>query len=169
MSRFALAILACFAVAACAGPDGLRSFQSNGPGPDEFSVLPVQPLEIPDNLNALPPPTPGGANRVDRNPIGEGIAALGGNAGAAYAGGIPAGDTALLTAAGRYGVPQGIRRTLAEEDAAFRGRRAAVGLGIFGGDRYFRAYAPQSLDAQAETRRFRQLGVATPTAPPPAQ
>ncbi|KAA9006038.1 DUF3035 domain-containing protein [Histidinibacterium aquaticum] len=168
--RLTIALIACVALTACAGGRvGLRDLSTNGAGPDEFSVLPRNPLEIPENLNALPPPTPGGSNRADRYPIGEGIAALGGNPAAAFAGGIPAQDQALVSAAARFGVPTDIRATVAEEDAAFRGRRGNFTSGLFGGDRYFSAYAPQSLDARAELTRFRQAGVRTPSAPPAGQ
>lgn len=167
MIRAALLCLACLGLSACAGQNvGLRDLSTNGAGPDEFSVLPTQPLVIPDNLSALPPPTPGGVNRTDRNPRGEAIAALGGQPSAAFAGGVPASDGALVSAVGRYGAPADIRSTLASEDAEFRGRRSGIGRGLFGGDRYFQAYAPQSLDARAELGRFRQAGVAVPTVPP---
>ena len=72
MRAFLLASLACGLLAAC----GARSGSS---GPDEFSVLPVEPLEIPRNLNVLPPPAPGGVNRADRDPRAEAVTALGGD------------------------------------------------------------------------------------------
>lgn len=71
MRAFLLAIFACGSLAAC----GARS---GSDGPDEFSVLPVKLLEIPATL-ALPPPTPDGVNRADRDPQAEAAAALGGN------------------------------------------------------------------------------------------
>jgi hypothetical protein len=167
MIRAALFFLACFGLSACAGQNvGLRDLSTNGAGPDEFSVLPTLPLVIPDDLSALPPPAPGGVNRTDRNPRGEAIAALGGQPAAAFAGGVPAADAALVAAAGRNGVPADIRGTLATEDAQFRGRGRGLGAGFFGGDRYFQAYASQSLDARAELGRFREAGVAVPTVPP---
>lgn len=167
MRRAATAMLACLALAACGG-GGLRSFE-RGAGPDEFGVLPNDPLVIPEDLSALPPPTPGGTNLADPAPIEGAIAALGGSAGAVQAGGIPAGDAALVAHAGRYGVDPAIRAELAAADARFRNRRAGGGiLGLFrGGDRYFSAYAAQALDAYAELVRFRNLGVQVPSAPPP--
>lgn len=155
-----LSILAITALTACAGGDrGLRDFD-RGEGPDEFSVIPMQPLTLPDNLGALPPPTPGAGNRVDPNPTGDAIAALGGRPGAGVAG-----DAALLGAVGRNGVDPTIRADLAEADAQFRRNRARLGL-FNRGDRYFQAYAGQALDAYAELVRFRNLGVAVPSAPP---
>ncbi|SLN36122.1 DUF3035 domain-containing protein [Pseudooctadecabacter jejudonensis] len=153
-------------LAACAGGDrGLRDLRSNSGGPDEFQVNPVNPLVLPSDLSNLPAPTPGGANRVDPNPNGEAVAALGGNPAALVPAGIPATDSAIVAAAGRNGVDPSIRQTLAAEDQAFRSR--ASRLSFFGGrDRYFAAYARQALDAYAELQRFRNAGVATPTAPP---
>lgn len=166
MRKTAFLILTAFVLSACAGGDrGLRDLRSPGGGPDEFSVLPVAPLELPQDLSALPRPTPGGTNRTDPYPQAEAVAALGGSLAAVNTAGVPASDAALVNAAGRDGIAPDIRATLAAEDEAFRTRRAR--LGIFSGpERYFRAYAAQALDAQAELSRFRNLGVAVPSAPP---
>jgi hypothetical protein len=151
---------------ACGGRSGLHDLGSVGQGPDEFSVLPTRPLEIPQSLSALPAPTPGGSNLTDPNPIGDAMAALGGRQDS-LTGGIPASDAALVTRASRYGVDPAIRADLAAEDAAFRRRKAAGNaFNWFGRDRYFSAYASQSLDAYAELLRFRNLGVQVPSAPP---
>lgn len=159
---FGIALL----LSACAGGDrGLRDFRTNGGGPDEFSILPARPLVLPTDVTNLPVPTPGGTNLTDPAPNADAVAALGGNPNALAAGGIPATDGALVTAAGRNGVDPEIRQTLATEDERFRNRRGR--LTLFGGrDRYFRVYSRQALDAYAELRRFRNAGVATPTAPP---
>ena len=166
MRAFVLASVAVLGLSACGG-GGLRDLSTGSDGPDEFSVLPSAPLTIPDNLSVLPPPTPGGTNPVDANPKGEAIAALGGNPASAFAGGIPARDAALVAHAGRNGLTADIRALLASEDASFRASRARLsGFNIFGGDRYFKAYANQALDAYATLTQFRNLGVATPSAPP---
>ena len=163
-----LAVLALLMLAACGGGDrGLRQLDNPGGGPDEFSILPSRPLEMPETLATLPQPTPGGANRTDPNPLGDGIAALGGNQNAGRAGGIPAADAGLIGAVNRYGTDPAIRDTLAAEDEAFRrrrGRLSAFGMGRV--DRYFAAYAGMALDAYAEFIRFRNLGVQVPSAPP---
>lgn len=152
-------------LSACSGDRGLRDLRSNGGGPDEFRVMPVAPLILPSDLNNLPPPTPGGTNLTDPTPNADAVAVLGGNPNALVPAGIPARDGALITAASRNGVDPTIRQTLASEDAAFRNRRAR--LSLFGGrDRYFSAYAGQALDAYSELQRFRNAGVATPSAPP---
>ncbi|SHI82982.1 DUF3035 domain-containing protein [Wenxinia saemankumensis] len=155
------AALALGALTACAGgTDGLRVLESPSAGPDEFSVVPQRPLQMPPGT-ALPPPDPAAGNRADPAPLVEAQIVLGGDPQAA-GGGIPARDAALLAATG--GADPAIRRSLAQEDAAFRSRAAAFAL--FGGDRYYQAYAGQALDAYAELERFRAAGIAVPSAPP---
>jgi hypothetical protein len=166
LPRALLAPLVLLALSACgAGGDGLRNLDSELAGPDEFSVLPGLPLTIPDS-RALPPPTPGGANRTDQNPAAEAIAALGGNPAAVRAGGIPAQDAALVAFAGRAGTDPAIRQTLAQEDAALRARAGGLSFNILGKDRYYPAYARFALDAYAELARLRAAGIDVPTAPP---
>lgn len=153
-------------LAACAGGDrGLRDLRSNGGGPDEFRVLPVNPLILPNDIDNLPPPTPGGVNRTDPTPNADAVAVLGGNPNALVPQGAPTRDGALIAAASRNGVDPAIRQTLAAEDEAFRNRQTRFGF-FRGRDRYFQAYARQALDAYAELQRFRNAGVATPSAPP---
>lgn len=153
-------------LAGCGGGEGLRKFSATSDGPDEFSVLPVAPLQMPTDLTSLPSPTPGAANLVDPTPNADAIVALGGRPPAADAG-ISAADGALVATASRYGVPSGLRTQLAQEDSAYRRTRGAFNLfGLLGRDRYFAAYAGQKLDAYAELQRLRRLGVDTPTAPP---
>jgi hypothetical protein len=165
--RLLLVPFAVLALAACgAGGDGLRNLDTELTGPDEFSVLPSQPLVMPDTIT-LPPPTPGGTNRTDQNPIGDAVAALGGDPGAVRAGGIPARDAALVAYASRAGTDPDIRQALAEEDAAFRARAAAgLSLNLLGNDQYYPAYARWVLDAYEELARLRAAGVTVPSAPP---
>lgn len=163
--RSALFLLGLVTLTACGGGNGIRDLKSGSDGPDEFSVLPSAPLEMPESLSELPVPTPGARNRVDVSPKADAITVLGGRPSAALAGGIPASDRALVTAASRNGVPEGIRQTVTSEDTAFRSRLGRFGR-MFGGDRYYSAYARQTLDAYQELERLRALGVETPTAPP---
>ncbi|WP_368186046.1 DUF3035 domain-containing protein [Aestuariibius sp. HNIBRBA575] len=164
MLRLFIIAITLVGLTACTnGKRTLHDFSGETAGPDEFSVMPSRPLEMPADLNVLPTPTPGGSNLTDANPMADAIVALGGNP-AAVQGAIPAADTALLAHVNRNGVSPNIRADLAEEDARFRRRRTA---GPFrGGDRYFRAYAGQALDAQSEMDRFRNIGVQVPSAPP---
>ena len=161
-----LAGMACVALASCGRSDSLHNLDTGAVGPDEFSVLPALPLQIPATT-ALPPPTPGGFNLTDPNPMADAVVALGGSPAAAFAGGIPANDAALVTFAGRNGTDPAIRNTLAIEDAAFRARAGFGGtFNFFGKDRYYPAYASQALDAYAELERFRAAGAEGPSAPP---
>ncbi len=166
-ARLVLVPLVLVALSACgAGGDGLRNLDTELTGPDEFSVLPSQPLVMPDT-NALPPPTPGGSNLTDQNPQGDAVAALGGDPAALRAGGIPTRDAALVAYAGREGVDPAIRQSLAEEDAAFRARAAGgLSLNLLGNDQYYPAYARWVLDAYEELERLRAAGVSVPSAPP---
>ena len=154
------------AVAGCS-QKGLRDLRTNSDGPDEFMILPTKALTTPDNLSALPQPTPGGANRVDQNPKADAVAALGGRPAALEAQGVPASDGALVAQARRYGTVGNIRETLAEADAKFRKRSArSARIRLFPVDRYRQAYRRDSLDPFTETERFRQSGFQTPTSPP---
>lgn len=133
-------------------------------GPDEFGVVPQAPLEQPENYSELPQPAPGTVNRADLQPNAEAIAALGGRP---QSGSVPAADSAVVSAASRFGVDPGIRATLFAEDERFRARVAR--RGPFAGqreNRYFRVYRGQTLDAYAEIDRFRAAGINVPTAPP---
>lgn len=154
-----LALVAC-----SSGTPQLMNLRNTEDGPDEFAVLPTEPLQIPENLAALPEPTPGARNRVDPDPEGDAIAALGGNPGR----GSSAGD--LVGYATHFGVAADIRPVLAAEDEEFRRRNDGRLLErVFNNNVYFRAYRQQSLDRYAELERLRRMGVRTPAAPPPAQ
>lgn len=164
-----IAMAVMLTLAACAKGDkvpSLMNIRSTTNGPDEFAVLPPKPLSLPEDLAALPEPTPGGANLTDPTPEADAIAALGGNLRAA--GGIPAGDGGLVSYAARFGVAGDIRETLAGEDLAWRqkndGRLLERLLKV---NVYFKAYEDMWLDQQAELWRWRRAGVKTPSAPPP--
>lgn len=170
--RAPIFIALVFALGACAGGNGeprkLRHFKTNAAGPEEFAVLPIKPLQMPGNLNELPTPTPGSANITDPTPMADAVASLGGDGSrVAPRGGVPASDSALLSAAGRHGIASDIRPTLTAEDKAYRKRRGRfTGFQIVKKDEYNRAYKPQTLDANREQLRYRQAGVRTPASPP---
>jgi len=165
MRRMILATVAMGLLAGCSGDRGLRQL-SVGNGPDEFSVMPSRPLQIPESLS-LPDPDAQSGNRADLAPRADAIVALGGDPARAFAGGIPARDSVLVAQVNRFGTSPDIRETLAAEDQAFRNRAGVFNVfNVFGGDRYFDAYARQALDAYAELARFAALGVAVPSAPP---
>lgn len=163
----AVAMAAMLALTACGGDKtpSLMNVRSATNGPDEFGILPPKALEMPEDLATLPEPTLGGTNRTDPTPLDDAIVALGGTPGAA--GVIPAGDGALVRHGSRYGTEAGIRATLATEDLEYRRKNDGRLLErLFNVNVYFKAYKKQSLDQQAELRRWRRAGARTPSAPP---
>ena len=160
-----LAITAAVFLTAC---EGARNADIGNEGPDEFLVLPTKPLETPDDLTALPEPTPNGINRADQRPLEDAVVALGGRGDRLTpSGSIRSDEQAILAAATRLGVTQNIRQITAEEDEQYRRQNGERILErAFGVDGYLCRYAPQRLDADAELLRMRRLGVRTPTAPP---
>jgi len=163
-----LALGAALVLSGCgAGEPDLRDVRSTGDGPEEFGIVPNKPLEIPEDLAALPAPTPGGANRTTPTPLADAVVALGGSPDRATPdGAVPAADEAIVRQAGRFGVAPDIRGVLAEEDLADRGSGALFTWQLFPGDRYNAAYESQRLDAQGTVERFRRAGARTPSAPP---
>lgn len=165
----AIAMAMVLTLAACGNRDGvpsLMNIRSTTSGPDEFGIIPPKPLEMPEDLAALPEPTPGGANRTDRDPQAEAVAALGGNLGSRD--GVNTAHAGLYAYASRYGVTAGIRETLAAEDLEYRRQNDGRLLErLFNVNVYYKAYEEQSLDQQAELWRWRRAGAKTPSAPPP--
>lgn len=165
----AIAAAMVLTLAACGNRDGvpsLMNIRSATAGPDEFGIIPPKPLEMPEDIAALPEPTPGGANRTDRDPQAEAVAALGGNIGSRE--GVNSAHAGLYAYAARYGVTAGIRQTLAAEDLEYRRQNDGRLLErLFDVNVYFKAYEPMSLDQQAELWKWRRAGARTPSAPPP--
>lgn len=163
----AAAMAAMLALTACSGDKTpqLMNLRSSTNGPDEFGILPPKALELPEDLTALPEPTLGGINRTDPTPVADAIIALGGNPKAA--GGIPAGDSAMVRYASRGGTTAGIRETLAAEDLEYRRKNDGRLLErLFNVNVYFKAYRKQSLNQQADLLKWRKRGLRTPSAPP---
>lgn len=167
MPRALLALTLVAAVAGCSDI-GLRTLEPPGPGPDEFSVLPVKPLTQPKDYAFLPAPTPGGANLTDPTPKADAVVALGGSAAALNPNAaIPSSDAALVTASSRYGVPSNTRQAVDTEDAEFRRKQGRLTrLRLFKVDRYSQVYQRQALDANAQNEAARSRGLETPSAPP---
>jgi hypothetical protein len=168
MTRATLALVLLAALAGCGGRDGepnlLNIKQPRSEGPDEFAVLPTKPLEMPQDMSALPPPTPGGANLTDPTPQADASLALGGNAGVL---GRPSGDRALIAYAGRNGIDPQIRENLAAADLEFRRRNDGRLLErLFNVNVYFDAYEEMELDQYRELERLRRAGIRTSAAPP---
>ena len=164
----AIILGAVLALGACArGEPDLINFQATAQGPDEFGVVPTKPLvleELPQEVAALPPPTPGGPNLTDPTPEADAYAALGGSAAAASR---PA-DGGIVNYAARNGIDPNIRAELAVDDLRYRQRRPGRLLErVFGVNTYFDAYSRQSLDQYDELERIRRAGIRNPAAPPP--
>lgn len=164
-------IICAVALSACGfGQDRdvrLTRFKNTGNGPEEFNIVPGKPLQEPESYAALPAPTPGGTNRTDATPLGDSVAALGGNPAAIQPAGVGASDGALLNHTRRFGVTPGVRQTLAREDAEVRRRHGRVNILNLGrNDDYTNAYKRQWLNSQAESARLRKVGIPTPASPP---
>lgn len=171
IGKLGIAFAAALALSACGDKEPrLMNLRSTTAGPDEFGIVPTKPLQMPEDLAELPPPTPGGTNITDPTPEADAVAALGGNPARLERRGVPAGDGALVAQASRFGSTAAIRETLAAEDLEFRrkndGRLLERLLNV---SVYFKAYAPMSLDQEAELERWRKLGLRTPAAPPSAE
>lgn len=162
----ACAAVAMLALAACGdGEPNLMNLRPAGDGPDEFAILPAKPLQMPDDLKALPEPTLGGANLTDPTPEADVAIALGGRL--RESNGVPAGDAALVNHASRYGRSASIRPDLAAADLEFRSNnKGRILERLFNVNVYYRAYRYQSLDQQAELRKWRRRGIRTVSAPP---
>ena len=159
-------ILVLATTVACGRGDDLRLLAQPGEGPDEFRIVPGQPLQPPESYSELPAPTPGGANLTDQNPLQDSVAALGGNRGSAT-GTIPGTDGSVVNYASRFGRDGGIRQTLATEDEAFRKRRSRfTRLSLVPRDVYAVVYRSETLNARAEASRWRRAGARTPSSDP---
>ena len=166
--RRAILLAVVHALGACSrGEPDLINFRASQEGPDEFGVVPTKPLvleDLPQEVAALPAPTPGGPNLTDPTPVSDAYAALGGSAAAARRGA----DGGIVNYASRNGVDPNIRAQLAVDDAAYRQqRRGRLLERLFGVTTYYGAYSRQSLDQYGELQRVRSAGLSNPAAPPP--
>lgn len=149
------------------GETNLRQMRNPSGTPEEFSIVPSNPLQAPQSLAELPAPTPGGTNLADPTPLGDAVAALGGSPSRLdQQGGIGQGDQALVARAARFGTAPNIRAELAEADQAFRKRRSLFNWRLIPEDTYNRVYGPQALDPYATLEAARRAGLRTPSAPP---
>jgi hypothetical protein len=143
---------------------GERNLQN---GPDEFGIVPFQPLELPNSLIALPNPTPGGRNLTDPLPEHDAVAALGGRPERLDGNKVVAGEGALLAATERNGVTANIRAILAAEDKEFRKKNGPKLLERwFNVNTYLRSYKDETLPARRTSKLLRSKGVKTPTVSP---
>lgn len=141
-----------------------KSIGSRPEAPVEFAVIPHHPLELPEDLQELPVPNPGGRSRTDLTPIEDALVALGGSP----SGGISVqSDAAILAATGATRAPADIRRTLAVEDAEYRnGNKGKFFERVFNKVSESTTYEDMILDAELEAQRLRVRGLQTPDFPP---
>ncbi len=166
MHLLTMLLTALVLMTACSN-QGLRDLRHNSEGPDEFMIVPKQPLTPPANFTELPAPTLGQANLTDPSPKSDAILALGGKPSGAWGTAISASDRSLVSYARRKGVPENIRETMMLEDERYRKRRGRfTSFQLFRTNRYQQVYRPLTLDPFSEQRRFRRAGIATPSAPP---
>lgn len=166
--RLLIVGMAALSLAACTSGKTLHSNAPTGDGPDEFSVMPAKELTHPTDYVALPPPTPGGVNRTDQDPLGDAVAALGGSAAARspYNTGIPASDGALVNYSSRLGREANIRSTVWDEDEEFRRKRGRfTSIRISKKGLYEDVYKRQALDYRSEWWKWKRAGARTPAAP----
>lgn len=163
-------LVGAVALVGCSRDPQLHNIESGLDSPDEFSVLPTRTLALPPDLNQLPQPTPGGGNITDPNPLGDAVAALGGDPQRIVPAEIGAADGALVNYASRLGTSPGIRVQLGKEDIEWRsGHSRRLLETLARTDVYYRAYEPMTLDSAAEQLRWQRAGVRTPSAPPPSE
>lgn len=165
-----MAVLAAVVLAGCGGDEGSRSLTLLGrnDGPNEFAMVPSKPLQQPEDLTALPEPTPGGVNRADRTPEAEAIAALGGDRGA-IAGPSPSADAALLANASRFGVDPNIRAELAFDHQDYmQQRRGFLRRPTSSPEEYLDAYDFMALDQATMHHLARRVGTRVVGAQPMA-
>ena len=70
---------AILVLSACGGKEKdpkLLNIRSASRAPDEFTVLPTKPLQLPEDLASLPEPTPVRTNITDPTPEADAVAAL---------------------------------------------------------------------------------------------
>lgn len=168
MLRLSILGLVAVLLTGCTGGGSLHSNAQPGDGPDEFSILPGKELTMPSDFSALPPPTPGGVNRTDQDPLSDAVAALGGSASARSAlnTSIPASDGALVNYSSRLGREANIRATVLAEDEAYRksrGRFTSIRVSKKG--LYEQVYKRQQLDYRDEWWKWKRAGARTPAAP----
>jgi hypothetical protein len=145
----------------------LRKMNSDDKGPEEFTVLPVKPLQEPSDYKVLPEPNSAAGNLVDATPKADAIVALGGTPVIGASTKVPAADSSLVRHTSRFGTTPDIRDVLAVEDAEIRKSRSRMlRFQLNQKDLYSKVYEKQILDAHAEIAKFRAAGVLTPAVPP---
>ncbi len=168
VTRAGVVLALLVSVSACTPkPPSIMQIERGQVTPDEFAILPSKPIEIPQDMSALPPPNPLGANRTDATPRADAVAALGGNPARMQLDGKLGADGALIRQGTRYGITPEIRTELATDDLEFRSRKRGRLLErLFQVPTYYRAYEKDSLNQHGTLELYRLNGLPTPAAPP---
>ena len=162
MKRAATLCTALVLVLAGCGNTNLRKMESDDKGPEEFTVVPLKPLEQPSDYAALPKPENAAPSITDPTPIADAITALGGTVDSRNTTRVPSSDKALIQRTDRFGTTPNIRAMLALEDAQFRENTTTL---FQPRDLYSQLYEAETLDAFAELQKFQAAGVTTPAVP----
>lgn len=113
--RATAALLGVTFLAGCAGFNIREELGIVGAGPDEFSVVKKRPLQMPTDMQELPPPRPGAPSLVDPRPAEDAQLALTGRAQPAATDSSRA-EEAFLIAAGANKADPDIREKLEEDE-----------------------------------------------------
>lgn len=137
--------------------------------PDEFMIISRAPLQMPQNLQALPTPQPGAASPLMPDPYADARQSLFGSpAQIATLASQTQGEQVLLASAGATPSDAATRTAMEAEEAAKADSERRFGLTSFLGipipanleDR------DSLLESQEENQALREQGYLTPTAPP---
>lgn len=150
-----LAALAGLALLGACGPDTARNFGFTRDPPDEFQVTTRAPLSMPPSLTELPTPRPGAPRpqELSQRQAAEATLAPAAALGAGRATRPSAGETALLSQAGRP-VGDDIRRRVDEESL----RLERTDRGLVDRLMFWREPDPPGtpVDARREAQRLRE-------------
>ncbi|MEM8788787.1 MAG: DUF3035 domain-containing protein [Pseudomonadota bacterium] len=133
--------------------------------PEEFAVVPNNPLELPEDFASLPPPVAGAPNRGEIDPRSRAMAAL--SSSGTVRSTRSAADRALLAAVGAANNDPQIRARLEAEDRLYRqGNRGFLLDRMFGQQSESDIYRRKLLNQKAEMERMMAAGVRVPQSPP---
>tara|TARA_Y100000385_G_scaffold258577_1_gene286688 strand:+ start:200 stop:724 length:525 start_codon:yes stop_codon:yes gene_type:complete len=168
LAKLFFKIFLVFGVITSCGPSdpNLFSLKNYGEGPDEFALVTLREIQMPESFSTLPVPTLGGSNLTDVNPQEDVILALGGSL-SAKNGNKHKDDKLFEDTASRFGLNENIREELLSEDREFRLKnRGLLFERLASMNVYFKAYSSMTLDSEEELVRLNKLGVKILANPP---
>ena len=168
LAKLFFKIFLVFGVITSCGPSdpNLFSLKNYGEGPDEFALVTLREIQMPESFSTLPVPTLGCSNLTDVNPQEDVILALGGSL-SAKNGNKHKDDKLFEDTASRFGLNENIREELLSEDREFRLKnRGLLFERLASMNVYFKAYSSMTLDSEEELARLNKLGVKILANPP---